>query len=93
MGATVTGIDAVEQSIHVARLHAALDPAVAQRADYRAVTAEQLVTEGAPFDAVLSLEARARHPAPCPLSRPRHRPSHSSLLLHHCLSGTRRTFN
>ena len=58
MGASVTGIDAVDKSITIARLHAALDPAVQARSQYRTVTAEQLVAEGATFDAVLSLEAR-----------------------------------
>ena len=56
LGAQVTGIDAVEKSIHIARLHAALDDVVASRVEYRAVTAEALVAEGASFDAVLSLE-------------------------------------
>lgn len=65
MGASVTGIDAVDKSITIARLHAALDPTVQARSQYRTVTAEQLLAEGATFDAVLSLEAR----------RPRRRPA------------------
>ncbi len=56
MGADVLGVDAVERSVVIARAHAARDPAVAARAQYRAVAAEQLLAEGASFDAVLSLE-------------------------------------
>lgn len=56
MGADVLGIDAVARSIAVARAHVARDPSVRTRARYRAVLAEELVAEGARFDAVLSLE-------------------------------------
>jgi ubiquinone biosynthesis O-methyltransferase len=56
MGAQVLGVDAVERSVAVARAHGARDPTVAERAQYRAVVAEQLVSEGARFDGVLSLE-------------------------------------
>ena len=58
MGATVTGIDAVEKSIHIARLHAAQDPVVAARTEYITTTAEALVEQGQTFDGVLSLEVR-----------------------------------
>jgi len=53
MGATVTGLDAGDDSIGVARAHAAesgLD------IDYRAATVEALAEAGETFDAVLALE-------------------------------------
>ena len=53
MGATVTGIDASEKNIGTARTHAAesgLD------IDYWAMPAEELVTTGRTFDAVIALE-------------------------------------
>jgi 2-polyprenyl-6-hydroxyphenyl methylase/3-demethylubiquinone-9 3-methyltransferase len=53
MGAEVTAIDAAEESIAAAKLHA---EAVGLEIAYRAVTAEALAAEGARFDAVLSLE-------------------------------------
>ena len=53
LGATVTGIDAVERNIRVARAHAA-DSSLA--IDYRVGTAEDLAAGGAKFDAVLTLE-------------------------------------
>ena len=53
LGAQVTGIDASEKNIQVAKLHA-------QRSglniDYRATTAEDLQATGAQFDVVLALE-------------------------------------
>ncbi|MEO0399824.1 MAG: bifunctional 2-polyprenyl-6-hydroxyphenol methylase/3-demethylubiquinol 3-O-methyltransferase UbiG [Pseudomonadota bacterium] len=55
LGAAVTGLDASERNIAVARLHAAdmkLD------IDYRCASVESLVSDGeAPFDIVLNLEA------------------------------------
>jgi 2-polyprenyl-6-hydroxyphenyl methylase/3-demethylubiquinone-9 3-methyltransferase len=53
LGATVTGIDAGEKNISVAKLHAeraGLDIA------YRATTSEALAAEGARFDIVLNME-------------------------------------
>ena len=53
LGARLTGIDALEQSIKVAALHAAesgLD------IDYRHTTAEGLARDGESFDAVLNME-------------------------------------
>lgn len=53
LGATVTGIDAAEKNIQVARLHAeqtGLD------IDYRHTTAEALAEAGARYDVVLALE-------------------------------------
>ncbi|KAM0008837.1 putative methyltransferase [Helianthus debilis subsp. tardiflorus] len=55
MGASVTGIDAVEKNIKIARLHADLDP-VASSIKYRWTTAENLVEEQMTFDAVIALE-------------------------------------
>jgi 2-polyprenyl-6-hydroxyphenyl methylase/3-demethylubiquinone-9 3-methyltransferase len=53
LGAEVTGIDAAERNIAVARLHAAgQDLAI----DYRETTAEALTGQGAQFDIVLALE-------------------------------------
>jgi 2-polyprenyl-6-hydroxyphenyl methylase/3-demethylubiquinone-9 3-methyltransferase len=53
LGAQVTGIDAGERNIEVARLHAAQ---VGLEIDYRATTAEALVEQGERFDVVLSME-------------------------------------
>ncbi|EOX92958.1 Coenzyme Q 3 isoform 2 [Theobroma cacao] len=55
MGATVTGIDAVEQNIKIARLHANLDPTT-KTIEYCCTTAEKLVDEQRKFDAVVALE-------------------------------------
>ncbi|KAB1209729.1 Hexaprenyldihydroxybenzoate methyltransferase, mitochondrial [Morella rubra] len=55
MGATVTGVDAVEKNIRIARLHADLDP-VTSTIEYCCTTAEKLVEEERNFDAVISLE-------------------------------------
>ncbi|XP_058219381.1 ubiquinone biosynthesis O-methyltransferase, mitochondrial isoform X1 [Rhododendron vialii] len=55
MGATVTGIDAVEKNITIARLHADSDP-LTSTIEYRCTTAEKLVEERREFDAVIALE-------------------------------------
>ncbi|KAG8385229.1 hypothetical protein BUALT_Bualt03G0020400 [Buddleja alternifolia] len=55
MGATVTGIDAVEKNIKIAHLHAELDP-ITSSIDYCCTTAEKLVEEQRKFDAVIALE-------------------------------------
>ncbi|KAF7815766.1 ubiquinone biosynthesis O-methyltransferase, mitochondrial [Senna tora] len=55
MGATVTGVDAIEKNIKIARLHADLDP-VTSTIEYCCTTAEKLVEEGRKFDAVMALE-------------------------------------
>ncbi|KVI05262.1 Ubiquinone biosynthesis O-methyltransferase [Cynara cardunculus var. scolymus] len=55
MGASVTGIDAVEKNIKIAQVHADLDP-VASSIEYRCTTAENLVEEQMKFDAVIALE-------------------------------------
>jgi len=53
LGAAVTGIDAAEDNIPVARAHAAEQ---GLEIAYRAATAETLAAEGARFDVVLALE-------------------------------------
>lgn len=53
LGATVTGVDALEQNIEIARLHA---EEVGLEIDYRATTAEDLLAQGETFDIVLSME-------------------------------------
>ena len=53
MGAEVTAIDAAAESVAAAKLHA---DAMGLSIHYRAMTAEELLEEGASFDAVLSLE-------------------------------------
>ena len=53
LGAAVTGIDAAERNIAVARRHAAGQELAI---DYRHTTAETLVESGAQFDIVLALE-------------------------------------
>ncbi|XP_022740609.1 ubiquinone biosynthesis O-methyltransferase, mitochondrial isoform X1 [Durio zibethinus] len=55
MGAIVTGIDAVEKNIKIARLHADLDPTTST-IEYDCTTAEKLVDEQRQFDAVIALE-------------------------------------
>ncbi|KAL1560572.1 Hexaprenyldihydroxybenzoate methyltransferase, mitochondrial [Salvia divinorum] len=55
MGASVTGVDAVEKNIKIARLHADLDPTTSS-IDYLCTAAEKLVEENRKFDAVLALE-------------------------------------
>ncbi|XP_022149772.1 ubiquinone biosynthesis O-methyltransferase, mitochondrial [Momordica charantia] len=55
MGANVTGIDAVEKNIKIARLHADLDP-VTSTIEYCCTTAEKLVEQEKKFDAVIALE-------------------------------------
>ncbi|KAL9454036.1 hypothetical protein AB3S75_009606 [Citrus x aurantiifolia] len=55
MGATVTGIDAVEKNIKIAHLHADLDPETST-IEYCCTTAEKLVEEQRKFDAVIASE-------------------------------------
>ncbi|XP_031476249.1 ubiquinone biosynthesis O-methyltransferase, mitochondrial [Nymphaea colorata] len=55
MGATVTGIDAVEKNIKIASFHSELDPVTAS-IEYCCSTAEQLVENQRKFDAVVALE-------------------------------------
>jgi 2-polyprenyl-6-hydroxyphenyl methylase/3-demethylubiquinone-9 3-methyltransferase len=63
MGAIVTGVDAAERNVQVARTHA---EAEGLEIDYRATTAEALVEAGAQFDAVVALEV-VEHVADLPL--------------------------
>ncbi|KGJ13338.1 bifunctional 2-polyprenyl-6-hydroxyphenol methylase/3-demethylubiquinol 3-O-methyltransferase UbiG [Paracoccus sanguinis] len=53
LGATVTGADAAEGNIRIARLHAEQS---GLKIDYRATTAEALLEAGERFDVVLALE-------------------------------------
>lgn len=53
LGAQVTGIDASEKTIGVAKAHAQL---MGFDIDYRCLSAEELWSQGAQFDAVLALE-------------------------------------
>lgn len=53
LGATVSGIDAAERNIAVARIHAAQSGLAI---DYRATTSEALVAAGETFDVVLNME-------------------------------------
>jgi 2-polyprenyl-6-hydroxyphenyl methylase / 3-demethylubiquinone-9 3-methyltransferase len=53
LGATVTGIDASESAIEVARVHAARS---GLEIDFRSTAPECIVADEPPFDAVLSLE-------------------------------------
>ncbi|PKI62860.1 hypothetical protein CRG98_016697 [Punica granatum] len=55
MGAVVTGIDAVDKNIKIARVHADLDPGTSN-IEYSCTTAEKLVEEQRKFDAVIALE-------------------------------------
>ena len=53
LGATVTGIDAGDKNVAIARLHAEQG---GLEIDYRATTAEALAASGARFDVVLNME-------------------------------------
>ena len=53
LGAQVTGVDAGEEAVSIARLHA---EQLGLKIDYRQATAEALAADGAQFDAVLALE-------------------------------------
>ncbi|KAK9150722.1 hypothetical protein Syun_009031 [Stephania yunnanensis] len=55
MGATVTGVDAIDKNINIARLHAESDPATSS-IEYCCTTAEKLVEEQRTFDVVIALE-------------------------------------
>ncbi|MDP9196691.1 MAG: bifunctional 2-polyprenyl-6-hydroxyphenol methylase/3-demethylubiquinol 3-O-methyltransferase UbiG, partial [Pseudomonadota bacterium] len=63
MGAAVTGIDAGEKAVEIARHHAAQTGA---QVDYRVTTAEALAAAGETFDVVLALEI-VEHVASIPL--------------------------
>ena len=52
-GAHVTGVDAAEKNIHIARAHA---QAQELDIDYRHIAAEDLVSEGIEFDVILNME-------------------------------------
>jgi 2-polyprenyl-6-hydroxyphenyl methylase/3-demethylubiquinone-9 3-methyltransferase len=54
MGAKVTGIDATEKNIHVARIHA--ERSGMENVEYQFTTAESLAEQKASFDVVLALE-------------------------------------
>ncbi|XP_054897899.1 ubiquinone biosynthesis O-methyltransferase, mitochondrial [Poeciliopsis prolifica] len=59
LGATVSGVDPVEDSVRIARLHAAHDPDLRDRVSYRACTLEELSDEEqgvTQFDAVVASE-------------------------------------
>ncbi|XP_019946749.2 ubiquinone biosynthesis O-methyltransferase, mitochondrial [Paralichthys olivaceus] len=62
LGATVVGVDPVEDSIYTAQLHASYDPDVRDAVSYQACTLEELMTEGeeeqgaGQFDAVVASE-------------------------------------
>ncbi len=53
LGATVTGIDAAERNITIARLHAEQSGVTV---DYQATTSEALATQGQKYDLVLNME-------------------------------------
>lgn len=53
LGATVTGIDPAPGNVEIARAHARR---MGVEVDYRAVTAEELLAEGAQFDVVTAME-------------------------------------
>jgi 2-polyprenyl-6-hydroxyphenyl methylase/3-demethylubiquinone-9 3-methyltransferase len=53
LGAAVTGIDAVERNIAIARLHAERSGLAI---DYRTATPEELVEDGVAFDVILNME-------------------------------------
>lgn len=61
LGAAVTGVDPAARNIPVAKLHA---EGQGLEIDYRVATAEDLVAEGAAFDAVLNMEVVEHVPDP-----------------------------
>ncbi|XP_013907307.1 PREDICTED: ubiquinone biosynthesis O-methyltransferase, mitochondrial [Thamnophis sirtalis] len=57
LGASVTGIDPLEDSIRTAELHKSYDPALTERIQYRACALEDIVEEGSEkFDIVVASE-------------------------------------
>ncbi|XP_058030888.1 ubiquinone biosynthesis O-methyltransferase, mitochondrial isoform X1 [Ahaetulla prasina] len=57
LGASVTGIDPLEENIRTAELHKSYDPALTKRIQYRACTLEDIVEEGSEkFDIVVASE-------------------------------------
>ncbi|CAD7705138.1 unnamed protein product [Ostreobium quekettii] len=64
MGATVTGIDVVADAVEAAKIHAAGDAAISSRLKFRAVSVDDLQTEGAKFDVVIASEVieHVKHP-------------------------------
>eukprot|EP00824_Muranothrix_gubernata_P009503 TRINITY_DN22133_c0_g1_i2.p2 TRINITY_DN22133_c0_g1~~TRINITY_DN22133_c0_g1_i2.p2 ORF type:complete len:304 (-),score=58.88 TRINITY_DN22133_c0_g1_i2:1416-2327(-) len=56
LGAQVLGVDASEECVTAARMHAEEDPFLDETLAYRHATAEDLVAEGQAFDAVLASE-------------------------------------
>eukprot|EP01100_Stratorugosa_tubuloviscum_P011104 TRINITY_DN4889_c0_g1_i1.p1 TRINITY_DN4889_c0_g1~~TRINITY_DN4889_c0_g1_i1.p1 ORF type:complete len:294 (+),score=115.49 TRINITY_DN4889_c0_g1_i1:200-1081(+) len=56
LGANTLGIDAVEQSIEIAKQHSQLDPLVYENVKYECENLNNLINEGKQFDIVTSLE-------------------------------------
>ncbi|XP_026522379.1 ubiquinone biosynthesis O-methyltransferase, mitochondrial [Notechis scutatus] len=57
LGASVTGIDPLEDNIRTAELHKSYDPALTKRIQYRACTLEDIVEEGSEkFDIIVASE-------------------------------------
>ena len=57
LGASVHGVDALEESVRTAQWHASLDPAVAKRLSYSCQLVEDITEENeAAYDAVICSE-------------------------------------
>jgi ubiquinone biosynthesis O-methyltransferase len=56
IGASVQGLDASEEAVRAAEEHAALDPDLKERLNYRHGTLEEVASEDKLFDAVLMSE-------------------------------------
>lgn len=57
MGASVTGIDPLEDNIKTAELHKSFDPVLAKRIQYKSCTLEDLVEETSEtFDIIVASE-------------------------------------
>lgn len=56
MGATVTGVDVLEENIDAAKVHSKGNAAISSRLVYRTVSAEKLAKENESFDVVLASE-------------------------------------
>jgi 2-polyprenyl-6-hydroxyphenyl methylase/3-demethylubiquinone-9 3-methyltransferase len=58
LGANVVGLDATEENVLAARVHAAREPRLTDRLQYTHDTVEGLVEQGKSFDLVIASEAR-----------------------------------
>ncbi|GES92888.1 3-demethylubiquinone-9 3-O-methyltransferase [Rhizophagus clarus] len=56
LGGSVIGVDASDESINIAQLHARKDPSLHGNLKYQCITAEKLLEQGETFDVVCAME-------------------------------------